>query len=141
MSTTEIVTEFQGAIDADASAKAEEKKRQAAVANANAAAVGTKPRAKAFKSYLLGAFAGNPEVLADFALEEPKTATLTSAERSAAAVKAKATRTALGTKGPKQKKDAKKALANKQTPAAPAPEAVPAAPAAPPAPATTPTKS
>jgi hypothetical protein len=141
MSTTELVTEFQGAVDADANAKAEDKKRQAAVAAANAAADGTKPRAKAFKSYLLGAFAGNPTALADFSLEEPKKATLTSAQRSAAAKKAKATREALGTKGSKQKKLAKKALANQQAPEAPAPEAAPAAPAAPPAPTATPAKS
>ncbi len=144
VSTTDLVTEFQGAVDADSNAKAEEKKRQAAVASANAAADGTRPRAKAFKSYLLGAFAGNPEALADFALEEPKRSQLTSAERSAAAVKARATRKALGTRGPKQKKVAKKALANQQAPQTPAAEPVAAAqgpaPAAPaPAPATPPT--
>jgi hypothetical protein len=141
VATTELVTEFQGAIDADSNAKAEDKKRQAAVAAANAAANGTKPRAKAFKSYLLGAFAGNPEALADFALEEPKRATLTSAQRSAAALKAKATRKALGTKGSKQKKDAKKALAAQQAPEAPAAEPAPAAPAPSPAPTATPPKS
>lgn len=141
VSTTELVTEFQGAVDADANAKAEDKKRQAAIAAANAAANGTKPRAKAFKSFLLGAFAGNPTALADFALEERKQATLTSAERSAAAKKAFATRQALGTKGSKQKKLAKKALAEQQAPEAPAPEAAPAAPAAPTAPTATPAKS
>jgi len=141
VSTTDLAAEFQGAVDADTNAKAEEKKRQAAVAAANAAADGTRTRAKAFKSYLLGAFAGNPTALADFALEEPKKATLTSAQRSAAAVKAKATRKALGTKGSKQKKEAKKALATQQAAEAPTAEPAPAAPAASPAPTTTPAKS
>jgi hypothetical protein len=131
----DLAAVFQPVIDTAAAEKDADAKRTAAIASARAARAQAEPVLKALKPVLLSMYAGNPQALADFGLEPPKTGAKTPAVKAAAAAKAKATRVALGTKGPKQKKAAKKALADKAAPpATAAPTAEPATAAAQPAP-------
>jgi hypothetical protein len=117
----DLVAAFQPVIDTAAAEKDADAKRTAAIANARTARAQAAPVFKALKPVLLSMFTGNAEALADFGLEPPKAAAKTPAVKAAAAAKAKATRAALGTKGPKQRKEAKKALAEKAAgPASPA---------------------
>ncbi len=79
------------------------------------------------------AFAGSIDQLADFGLKPRKVTTRTPDEKAAAVAKAKATRAARHTMGPKQKaaiKGTVPATAPATPPAAPAPTATPAAPPA-----------
>ena len=80
----------------------------------------------ALKRLLLAMFVGQEDALADLGLPAPKVATRTVAQKQAAAVKAKATRLARHTVGPK----AKLAITGATVPAAPAASApvVPAVP-------------
>jgi len=95
------------------------------------------------KQTLRAMFSGQMETLADFGLTVRKSATPKPGTKVTAAAKAKATRTARGTKGKKQKSVIKGVLAPQATPAVPVPVASPAAapvpaaatPAAAPAPA------
>lgn len=58
----------------------------------------------AYIAYIRAAFGNSPDILADFGLQPKKArAPLTVAQKAAAAAKAKATREARGTKGPKAK--------------------------------------
>jgi hypothetical protein len=75
------------------------------------------------------AFGGSIEALATFGLTPRKTPVLTPEQRTAAAEKAKATRAARHTMGPKQKAQIKGTVAPAATPATPAPAAAPATPA------------
>ena len=62
------------------------------------------PVLRAYKRYLLATYGTATQTLADYGLEPAKARTpLTSAAQVTAALKAKATRTARGTRGPKQK--------------------------------------
>jgi hypothetical protein len=61
----------------------------------------------ALVAYVKVTFGGSPEVLADFGIVPKARATLTVEAKAAAAAKRAATRTARGTKGPKQKKAVK----------------------------------
>jgi hypothetical protein len=93
----------------------------------------------ALRQALLSAYAGKVDALADFGLTARKTPVVTPAKRAAAALKAKATREARGTKGKKQKAQIKPSVT--VTPATvtvdkPAIPATPTAPAAAPAPVT-----
>lgn len=63
-----------------------------------------RPVAKALKKAVLAAYGADPTTLADFDLKPPRETVKTPAVKDAAAKKAKATRTALGTKGSKQMK-------------------------------------
>jgi hypothetical protein len=69
----------------------------------------TQKRINAYKRLLIAMFLEQPDILADFGLEPPKTGQKTVAVKAVAAAKAKATREKLGTKGTKQKKAAKAA--------------------------------
>ncbi len=64
-----------------------------------------KPFLSGLRQTLLAAFSGQVDVLADFGLTPRKKAVLTTTERAAAALKAKATRAARGTLGKNQKAD------------------------------------
>jgi hypothetical protein len=126
---------FKSCIDDTDAADAATVAKVTAVKKAHDTAAMVRPVAVAFKKAVYAAFGGDPSALADFSLEPPKAPVKTAATKQAAAVKAKATREALGTKGPKQKKLAKKQLASgsaqPQPAAAPATEAPAPAPAAP----------
>jgi hypothetical protein len=80
---------------------------------------------RAFDAYLRVVYGNQPDVLKDFGLAPPKSATpLTAEEKALAVARRKATRAARHTMGPKQKKLVK------GTVAAPAESGSPAAPAA-----------
>jgi hypothetical protein len=130
--TQALATAFGAVIAADEAVQEANAKRAAAIAAANALAEGIVPQAKAFKSFVLTTFGGNPATLADFDVKPHKVAVVSTAARSAAAKKAEATRKALGTLGAAQKRKAKKQLEAQQVvaaapaPAAPSPEPTPA---------------
>jgi hypothetical protein len=126
----ELVQMFQSCSDSAAAATSADVQRTTAVKAAEAMAAQVGPVAAALKKVVLASYASNATVLADFSLEPPKVTVRTTEAKSAAAVKAAATRKALGTKGTQQKKAAKKALAAPSTPAEPtaAAQAAPAVP-------------
>ncbi|HEY3815633.1 MAG TPA: hypothetical protein VGL81_00600 [Polyangiaceae bacterium] len=128
-----LVTLFQAAVDTDALVAPANTARTAAVEKANAAMETARPMAKAFKGMVLVASGTDTATLADFKLTPRKETVISPETRVTAARKGAATRKALGTKGAKQKRDAKKALAAQasagEAPAA-TPSAVPAAPKA-----------
>jgi hypothetical protein len=129
---------FQSGVDAVTGAADAAVAKTTAVKNARDTVAQVRPVAKAFKKAVLAAYGGDPTALADFELSDPKQAVKTPAVKDAAAKKAKATRRALGTMGPKQKEKAKKQLASQPAPAepeAPAATPAPAPPAEPQAPA------
>jgi hypothetical protein len=131
----DLLAVFQPVLDTAAAEKDADAKRKTAIANARTARAQAAPIFKALKGALLAMYAGNPEALADFALEERRSRGATPAVKAAAAKKAKATREALGTKGPKQRKAAKKALDEQAAAgASAAPPSPPVPPAAPPTP-------
>jgi hypothetical protein len=138
VSTDTLSVEFQAVVDADATAKAAELQRTNAVTKANALAQSVLQDAAAFKAFLLATFGKNAATLANFDLKPRRSTKVPVATKNDAAKKAKATRQALGTKGSRQKQQAKKVLANPPAPAAPATEPTPlAAPTGP----STPNKS
>jgi hypothetical protein len=122
---------FQSCVDDETQAVQATVAKTTAVKKARDTAAQVRPVAKAFKQAVLAAYGADPTALADFDLKPRKEPAKTPAIKDAAAKKAKATREALGTMGPKQKKDAKAKLAAS---AAHGPQA----PAATPAPAETP---
>jgi hypothetical protein len=67
------------------------------------AAAQLKPLLSAVKQVLIAAYSAELDVLADFGLSLPKKAVVSPATKTAAALKAKATRAARGTKGTQQK--------------------------------------
>ena len=127
-SLAEITSTFQTCIDACAAVAPAEVAHAAAVDKADAAVAQAQPLAKAVKALALAQFGSDATVLADFSLKPHKAPAVSTETRAAAAKKAAATRKALGTKGSRQKKDAKKALAAAQgePAAAPAPAPAPA---------------
>jgi hypothetical protein len=132
----ELVAVFQPVLDTAAAEKEADAKRTAAITKARDARVAATPFLRALKPMLQSMYGSNAEALADFGLHEPKRRTAPPAVKAEAAKKAVATRKALGTKGKRQRADAKKQLA-KQAAAGHA-AASPAAAAALPAPATPP---
>jgi hypothetical protein len=124
---------FQSCVDAEAGAVQATVAKTTAVKQARDSAAQARPVARALKKAVLAAYGGDPTTLADFDLQPPKQAVKTPAVKQAAAVKAKATRKALGTKGPKQKEQAKKDLASSaaQAPQSPATTPAPTATASP----------
>jgi hypothetical protein len=120
------------AIDTTDDAK---KAYEKAVLDEKATRVRTAAVLGSLRSFLIGYFGKRAvTVLGDFAMEPPKTATLTVPQKAVAVAKAKATRAARGTKGPVEKlsitgtvdESAIKAAIN--APATPAPKPEPAAP-------------
>jgi hypothetical protein len=101
----------------------------------------TKTLVSGLRQALIVAYAETPDTLADFGLTPRKKPVVKAQTKATAAVKAKATRDVLGTKGTKQKKVAKaKATTAGAAPAATAPAATPSpAPAPSPAVASAPT--
>ena len=94
------------------------------------------PVIRALRQYVINVFGETSPVLADFGFAPPTRATRTPEEKAAAAAKAKATRAARHTMGPKQKKDVKGTVpaTAPATPPSPAePPAVATPPATPPA--------
>ena len=83
---------------------------QAAVQAAKDERTKTKALVAGLRQALLTAFAATPDTLADFGLTPRKKPVVKAQTKATAATKAKATRKALGTKGKKQKKAAKKAV-------------------------------
>jgi hypothetical protein len=122
---------FQSCVDTETQAVQATVAKTTAVKQARDTAAQVRPVARAFKKAVLAAYGADPTALADFELKPPKQPVKTPAVKDAAAKKAKATRVALGTKGPKQKKEAKAKLAASSANG-------PAAPATTPAPAETP---
>jgi len=117
---------FQSCVDAETQAVQATVVKTTAVKKARDTAAQVRSVAKAFKNAVLAAYGADPTALADFALEPPKEPVKTPAVKEAAAVKAKATREALGTMGPKQKKEAKAKLAASAARPPEAPAATPA---------------
>ncbi len=130
----QLETFFQSGVDAVTGATDAAVAKTTAVKKARDAVAQVRPVAKAFTKAVLAAYGGDPTTLADFDLTDPKQPVKTPEVKVAAAKRAKATREALGTMGPKQKARAKKELATQGATAEPqAPAATPA-----PAPATEP---
>jgi hypothetical protein len=128
----QLVSLFQELGAAVAAAAALEQQRADAVQAAAAVMAKAYPVAKAFKQAVLAAYGSQTVILGDFSLDPPKVAVTSPEVKAAAAKKAAATRKALGTMGPKQKKDAKKLLATQvatQPAASTEPAPAPAAPA------------
>jgi len=97
---------FQQRITSSKAVIAAENAWKAALKDADQVNAQTQGTALAFRRLLVALFAQEPDVLGDFAVVAPKKPQRTTAEKAAAAAKAKATRTKLGTKGAQQKKAA-----------------------------------
>jgi hypothetical protein len=114
---------FQSCVDTETQAVQATVAKTTAVKQARDTAAQVRPVARAFEKAVLAAYGADPTALADFDLKPPKQSVKTPAVKDAAAVKAKATREALGTMGPKQKKKAKAKLAASAAHGAQAPTA------------------
>ncbi|HEY4014540.1 MAG TPA: hypothetical protein VGM06_14460 [Polyangiaceae bacterium] len=93
----------------------------------------TSPTARAFRRIIVGMFAGSPDVLATFGLAAPKVTTRSVETKTSAVAKAKATRIARHTMGPKQKAKIHGTVPD-PTESTPSPEPSPPSPQAGPAP-------
>ena len=120
---------FQGCVDASTAAIDASVAKTAAVKRARDTVAQVRPVAVAFKKAVLAAYGADPTALADFELPPPRRGVKTPAVKQAAALKGAATRRALGTKGSKQKKEAKKLLASSAAQPEPAPLPAPVVPA------------
>jgi hypothetical protein len=127
LTPTAIVQFLQDRISANQAAQAAEAARTAAVkANQNERAK-TAAMWQSLRQIVQGMYSSSPDTLAVFGLKPRRASTETVTTRAAAAVKAKATRKARGTLGPKQKLEITGA-----TPAAPSgPTTPPVAPTPP----------
>jgi hypothetical protein len=102
--TTDLVTMLQARIAAIQAAIAAHSAFTAAVAAAHAEITKTAPTVSGARQALKIAFSGQPTTLGDFGLKPPKARTpLTAEEKAEAVAKAKATRAARHTMGPKEK--------------------------------------
>lgn len=102
--TASLVTLFQSVISAMAAVTAAQASASEAVAAMVKAVAQAGPTYLLLKRYLLNLYGTSTSTLADFGLQPPKARTpMTSAEKTAAAAKAKATREARGTTSKKQK--------------------------------------
>jgi hypothetical protein len=127
---SEIVTALQSRSAASTATTAAETAFHAAVKAEANTRTQTALLIRQFIAFVLATFGEDTTILADFGLTPRKPAVISPATRVAAAAKAKATRTARGTKGKVQAK------AITASPATPAAEPAPAAPTAAPTPAT-----
>jgi hypothetical protein len=143
VTTKDIVATLQSRIDARTTVEPARAPWQSAVQADRALEAKTKPFVAAVRASLLASFAGNIDTLAKFGLAPRQKPVTTPEVKVAAAAKAKATRAARHTMGPKQKASVKGTVSPTapatDVPTAPAPSptqpvATPAAPvAAPPA--------
>ena len=149
----QIVQVFEGRIATGKAAVVASDARAAAVKADRDERAKTAPFVHAFKRIVIGMFLQSPDTLGAFGLKPPKVAKKPAADKAAAAVKAKATKTARGPTGSKQRAKIKGTVpatggSPQPSPAAPAspapapspvagspptatPSAAPAAPAAP----------
>lgn len=135
MTPDDVSKVFQDRIVTGKAVIAAENTRTAAVKADRDKRQRTRGVALSFKRLLIALFAQDPAVLGDFAVEPPKKAQRTAANKAEAAAKGKETRKTLGTKGSRQKKEALQAAeAPSAAPAGnEAPAATPVAPAPAPA--------
>jgi hypothetical protein len=112
----QIVALLQARIDARNKVTSARGAYMLALAQLAALLAADKDPTVALKRLLLAMFAGQADALADLGISEPKVTTRTVADKQAATEKAKATRAARHTMGPK----AKLAVTGENTPAAPA---------------------
>ena len=131
MTPAEIVQVFEGRIAKGNAAVAAGDARTAAVKADRDERKNTQPFVNAFKRIVVGMFLQSPDTLGVFGLKPPKVAKKTAANKAAAAVKTKATRTARGPIGNKQRAKVKSAPQTAggatATPATGSPEATPVA--------------
>jgi hypothetical protein len=133
--TAEIISALQSRIAARNASVTARATWLAAVKAALDEGAATKTLVAGVRQALQVAFAGSIEALADFGLSPPKRRSLTPEEKAAATAKAKATRAARNTMGPRQKAKIKGTVPAAATsdggshtpPAAPAPSTTPAA--------------
>jgi hypothetical protein len=139
-----LVKLIQGQIDQINAVAATKAKWTDAVEANRALGAQVAPIVRGLRAYVLNTYGSGTTTLADFGFSPPKTAEKTPKVKVAAAVKAKATRTARHTMGKVQKKEVTggvtgvtvTATTAGSTPVAPAPATTtPAAPTTPPAPA------
>jgi hypothetical protein len=116
LTRAQILAMLQARIDARNSVTSTRGAWKLALSQLAALIATDQPTMVALKRLLLAMFAGQDDALSDLGLSEPKTATRTVAEKQAAQVKAKATREARHTMGPK----AKLAITGAVAPEAPA---------------------
>src|SRR5258708_11042079 len=134
----EILAILQARLAAAVAAKSTRATWQTAVKADRDERAKTKTFVSGLRQALLVAFAGSIDALADFGLSPRKQRVLTPEKKAAAAAKAKATRIARHTIGPKKKLAIKgtvptatsPAEASAPAPASPSPQAAPPAPAA-----------
>ncbi|MDP9036063.1 MAG: hypothetical protein M3O50_14780 [Myxococcota bacterium] len=95
---------FQSRIDSVAAASAAKATWHSNVVATKALNTRVSPVLRALRQYVINVFGETSPVLADFGFAPPKRTTRTPEQKAAAAAKAKATRQARHTMGPKQKK-------------------------------------
>jgi hypothetical protein len=103
MTLTGIVQLLQDRINASQAAQAAEAAHVAAVKAESDVRAKTAASQSSLRQIVQGMFSGSPDNLAVFGLKPRKASSETATTRAAAAVKAKATRKARGTMGPKEK--------------------------------------
>ncbi len=117
MVPTAIVQLLQDRINASQAAQTAEATRIAALKTEQDVRVKTAASRQSLRQIVQGMYSGSPDDLAVFGLKTRKASSETATTRAAAAIKAKATRKARGTLGPK----AKLAITGSSTPGTPAP--------------------
>lgn len=120
MTPQDVITVVMGRLATGKAVVTAEAARTAALKADKDERAQTQPVIAGFKRMLVGMFAEEPGILADFDVSPPKVAEKSAATKAKAAEKAKATREALGTKGRRQKKAALAAEATAKAPEAPA---------------------
>ena len=103
MTPTDIVQLLQERINASQAAQTAEAARIAAFKAETDVRAKTTATRQSLRLMVQGMYSGSPDNLAVFGLKPRKASSETATTRAAAAVKAKATRAARGTKGPKEK--------------------------------------
>ncbi|HTQ47879.1 MAG TPA: hypothetical protein VMI75_34215 [Polyangiaceae bacterium] len=107
----EIVAGYQSPLDARANLKAARLQVKTGLATRAAADAAMEVQDEIVQSWVDATFGPESQQAVDFGYAPRRTAKVTATEKVQAAEKAKATRKALGTKGKKQKEEAKKQLA------------------------------
>jgi hypothetical protein len=132
-----IIQVYQDRIHANQAAQAAEAARQAAVKANRDERASTTAITGSFRQMVLAMYSQSPDTLAVFLLKPRKVSVKTPAQKALAAARAKATREARKTMGPKQKAGIKGTVS---TVTIGSPDPVPTTPAEPTAPAPTATK-
>jgi hypothetical protein len=107
----EIAAGYQAPLDARANLKAARLQVKNGIATRTAADAAMEVEDEIVQSWVDATFGPESQQAVDFGYAPRRTAKVTATEKVQAAEKAKATRKALGTKGKKQKEEAKKQLA------------------------------